>query len=54
MKKAFWAVLCSVIILSCFGRALAVDTKDTKFLTQPAFSPDGSLIAFSGPPSRSV
>ncbi len=79
-------VLGSLLVLACFGRSLAVDTKDTKFLTQPAvsadlivfvyandlwtadldgknvrrltsdvgvealpvFSPDGSLVAFSG------
>ena len=44
MKKSPWVVLCLVLILSCFGQALAVNTKDTKFLTQPATS--ASMIAF--------
>jgi len=44
MKKSSWAVLCLVLALAFAGRALAVDTKDTKFLTQPAVS--SSLVAF--------
>ncbi len=44
MKKTFPVVLCAIVILACFGRALAVDTKDTKFLTQPAVS--ASQVAF--------
>jgi len=37
-------ILGALLVLACLGRSLAVDTKDTKFLTQPAVSAD--LIAF--------
>jgi tricorn protease len=45
MKKSSWAVLCLVLTLAVAGRALAVDTKDTKFLSQPAVS--SNLVAFA-------
>jgi tricorn protease len=44
MKKTSPVVLCAILIFAFFGRALAVDTKDTKFLAQPAVS--ANLIAF--------
>jgi len=44
MKKLLWAVLCLALFLACIGQAPALDTKDTKFLTQPAVS--ANMIAF--------
>jgi tricorn protease len=44
VKRTLFVVLCGLFVLGFFGRALAVDTKDTKFLTQPAVS--ARLIAF--------
>ena len=44
MKKPFRAVLCLAMALCGSGRLWAVDTKDTKFLTQPAIS--ANMVAF--------
>ncbi len=46
MKKPFLArpALLALLVATSFGPLLAVDTKDTKFLTQPAVS--ANLIAF--------
>jgi tricorn protease len=44
VKKTLNIVLCGILVLAFFGGALALDTKDTKFVTQPAVS--AHLIAF--------